>query len=455
MLGGDAYAATEKKPPNILLITTDDQGVQAGCYGDPYARTSNLDRLAAEGVRFTRAYVTQASCSPSRSSIFTGLYPHQNGQIGLAHRGYSMRQGIPTMPALLKAAGYRTGVIGKVHVAPKESLPFDWLGGISTPGTRRVQLVAERAAEFLRETGDTPFFLMVNYFDPHRPLENQIEGVPGSPLKPENVKPFPFLGLDAPKVREDTAAYYNCVERADAGLGLLLEALEQSGKAENTVVVYLGDHGPPFTRAKTSCYEAGVRIPLVVRWPDRAKTGLASDAFVSTVDLLPTIAGAAGIALPKPVAGQSLVPLLEGKEAAWRDTLCTEYTSHGQKNYFPRRSIRDARYKLILNLLQDRENPVGGVDGCAAWQTSRGPAWEDTAVRRVYDTYRRPPAVELYDLQNDPNEFENLTDSHEVADVKARLLSQLEAWRRQTDDPLLDPEGLAAMTREHDEPEIK
>ncbi|MCP4639118.1 MAG: sulfatase [bacterium] len=446
---GGAYVAAKKKRPNILLVTTDDQGVHAGCYGDPYARTPNLDKMAAEGVRFTRAYVTQASCSPSRSSIFTGLYPHQNGQIGLAHRGYSMHEGIPTMPAVLKAAGYRTGVIGKVHVGPKEALPFDWFGGVTTPGTRRVKLVADRAEIFLRETGDAPFFLMVNYFDPHRPLADQSDGVPERPLQPEEVKPFPFLGLDTPKVRGEVAAYYNCVERADAGLGLLLDLLERTGKASNTLVVYLGDHGAPFTRSKTTCYEAGVQVPFVVRWPGRTAAGRANDGFASTVDLLPTVAEAAGLDLPAPVAGRSLVPLLEGRTVEWRSTLCTEYTSHGRKNYFPRRAIRDDRFKLILNLTPERGNPVGGVDGCAAWQASRDSALEGTKIREVYDTYRNPPPVELYDLENDPYEFENLAGKAESAEVEAGLMAQLEAWRKETEDPLLDPEALATLTREH------
>ncbi|HJN17287.1 MAG TPA: sulfatase-like hydrolase/transferase, partial [Armatimonadota bacterium] len=149
---------------NILLITTDDMGPELGCYGDPFARTPNLDRLAADGTLFEQAYVTQASCSPSRSSMFTGLYPHQNGQVGLSHRHYSMRPGLPTLPKLLKGAGYRTGIIGKLHVAPAADLPFDMRSPLKVQQTREVDRVADAASAFITDSPD-PFFLMVNYMD--------------------------------------------------------------------------------------------------------------------------------------------------------------------------------------------------------------------------------------------------------------------------------------------------
>ncbi len=447
---GDSFAARRKKRPNILLITTDDQGVQAGCYGDPQARTPHMDQLAAEGVRFGRAYVTQASCSPSRSSMFTGLYPHQNGQLGLAHRGYAMKAGMQTMPALLKAAGYRTGVIGKVHVGPSDALPWDWQGRISTMGTRDVRHVAERAGAFLSEVKKDPFFLMVNYFDPHRPYVNQDKGLPAEPVTGEEAKPFSFLGLDTPKIRKEVAGYYNSISRADTGLGMLLRELAAAGKAENTVVIFLGDHGPPFTRGKTTCYEAGLHIPLIVRWPGRAKASHVTDALVSTVDLLPTVLAAAGLPAPKSTAGKSLAELLEGKTPNWRGTLCAEFNSHGVKSYFPRRSIRDDRYKLILNLLQDRPNPSKGVDGCAAWKAAQDPVYDGTPVRVLYDHYDNPRRVELYDLQEDPDEFKNLAGDTAYADIEKRLLGQLQAWREETSDPLLDADTLAKLTDLHD-----
>lgn len=444
-----AHAGTRR--PNILFITSDDMGPYLGCYNDPCARTPHLDRLASEGALFERAYVAQASCSPSRSAMFTGLFPHQNGQIGLAHLGYSMHPGQKTLPALLKAAGYRTGVLGKIHVAPDGPLPFDLRKPGYAFGSREVMKAAARAGQFFEAAGEEPFFLMLNFFDPHRPYEgkNQVAGIPEQPQGPDDVRPFPFLGLDAPEVREEVAAYYNCTARVDAGVGETLRRLEASGKADNTLVVFIGDHGPPFTRGKTTCYESGVRIPFLARWPGRVPAGVRRNALVSTVDLLPTMLDAAGVE-PPACEGRSILPVCEDADAPWRACLHTEFNSHGPWHWFPRRAVRNARYKLILNLLAGRENPVRGVDDCKAWPVSQRPEYEGTRIREAYDRYHQPPRIEFYDLEADPAEFHNLAGepAHEIE--QQRLLMDLAAWRKKTKDPLLDPETLAEMTRKHD-----
>jgi len=452
MAAGSLAACAETQRPNILLVTADDLGLQLGCFGDAQARTPHLDALALEGVRFRRAFVTQASCSPSRSSIFTGLYPHQNGQIGLAHVGYSMHEGVEVLPALLKQAGYRTGVIGKVHVAPDQAFPFDMDRRSLILETRDVERVAALASLFMGQAKEHPFFLMVNYFDPHRPYDlDQVKGIPEQLMGPDDVKPLPFLGLDAPDVRLDAAKFYNAVARMDAGVGLLLNALTKTGRDQDTIVIFLGDNGPPFTRAKTTCYEAGLATPLIIRWPAHAKAGTVCDELVSMVDLVPTLCEAAGIAAPNGVAGQPVQPLLAGGQAPWRTTLCAEYTSHAVRSYFPRRSIRDAQYKLILNLAAPAENPVKGVDGCHAWAASRDAAYEGALVREVYDRYAKPPRVELYDLEQDPYEFHNVAGDAAYTAVQERLSNALEAWRKQTQDPLLDPVDLDDLTRRHGE----
>jgi len=453
-LGGTTRPAER---PNILMVVTDDLGCQVGCYGDPIARTPNIDGLAAEGVRFTRAYVTQASCSPSRSSMFTGMYPHQNGQIGLAHRGYSMRPGLKTLPALLKAAGYRTGVLGKVHVKPGRDLPFDF-HQFNATGTRDVARTAKVADGFMHGGRGKPFFLMVNLFDPHRPFENTFRGLPKQPLGPDDVKPPPFLGVDAPEVRKEVAGYYNCAARADAGLGMLLRALARNGCEKNTIVMFLGDHGPPFPRAKLSCYEAGIRIPLVIRWPGRIEAGLVSDALVSTIDFLPTLMEAAGGQTPEGLPGRSLAPLFDDAKVPWRELLFAEYNSHTHtaSSFFPRRCVRDDRYKLIVNLLHDRDRSLRtpGAHG-AAWEAAQQAELDGMAAGSAWKTLARPPEVELYDLKTDPVEFRNLADRADSRPVLQRLQKELLAWRKRTDDPLLDRRKLAALARRHGAGEVK
>jgi N-sulfoglucosamine sulfohydrolase len=439
--------ASETRCKNILLITTDDQGLEAGCYGDPYARTPHMDALATEGVRFDRAYITQASCSPSRSSMLTGLYPHQNGQIGLARKDCRMRPGVATLQGVLKKAGYATGMIGKLHVVPAEAFPLDFDRKQPCVRTRDVRSVAAEADEFFAAYGDAPFFLMVNYFDPHRPYEDadQIKGLPENPLGPDDIKPFPFLGVDTPAVRDEVAAYYNCLSRVDTGIGLLLEGLAKAGHQDDTIVVFLGDHGAPFTRAKTTCYEAGEHVPFIVRWPGVTKPGHTSDALVSSVDIMPTVLDAVGVKPPSDLAGRSLRPLCAGDDPSWRKTVCAEYTTHAPGHYFPRRSVFDGRYKLIRSLVTDRPNPVKHIGPAMRKLTKEG-----TPARTAYTTHCNPPAIELYDLKKDPIEFHNLAEDPAHEAVKKRLLKALQGWREETKDPLLDPTALAALTREQD-----
>ncbi len=438
-------AADDEQRLNILLITSDDLGLQLSCYGDKVIQTPNLDRLAGGGVQFDVAYIAQASCSPSRSAMFTGLYPHTNGQYGLANRGFQMhaRYHKATLPAFLKNAGYRTGIIGKLHVAPEKVFPFDDRPKVNT---RRVRDVARAAKAFLANDG--PFFLMVNYSDPHAYRENrqsrdwyfpaQIDGVPEKPIKPGDAPPWPFQGIDEPEQLKKVANYYNCVLRLDAGVGMLLDALEKSGHADDTLVIFVGDHGPPFARGKTTCYEAGLRVPFIVRWPGVSKP-MKSAAMVSTVDILPTILDAAGVALPKELHGRSLRAAVSNADAPWREYLAGEFHFHGSTPFFPRRAIRDGRYKLIHNLTAGRTKPGIGIDGDRAYSLSQQPKYQDTPTRRAFNTFADPPEFELYDLRTDPHEMNNIAGKAESVETLKRMKAALAQWRRQTDDPFLDP----------------
>ena len=280
--------------PNILLIVSEDNGPELGCYGDPFVKTPVLDKLAEQGVRFHNAFVPQAGCSQSRAALLTGLYPHQNGQIGLATWKFRMyREDTPNIVRSLKQAGYRTGIIGKLHINPAAAFPFD-TKKISSANFRRKELsdYAKHAEDFF-DAGDTPFFLSVNYPDAHRPFIKQTRGLPARPLTGDEVKPLAYFGLDTPELRSDTANYYNCMNRLDTLVGDLLEALNRSGKADNTMVVYLGDHGADLLRGKRTSYEGGVRVPLIIRWPGKAKAKQARNELVSTLDLMPTLLAAA------------------------------------------------------------------------------------------------------------------------------------------------------------------
>ena len=443
---------TSPARPNVLFITSDDLGLQLGCYGDTVIETPQLDALAASGVQFDVAYVAQPSCSPSRSAMLTGLYPHANGQYGLTARRFALHPHLQdaTLPNILKRAGYRTGIIGKLHVGPGNSFQFDYRGG-NYVDALDVKLVAERASKFLAQSGDQPFFLMVNYTDPHayRPRDpetnkfgdwtfrDRIEGIPETLVEPSEKTVLPFQQIDSPEQRKRVAGYYNSVKRMDIGVGLLLEALKRSGQADNTLVIFIGDHGPPFNRGKGTSYEGGLRIPFLVRWPGVTKP-MHSSAMVSTVDILPTILDATGATTDIERHGRSLRPVLENADAPWREFLVGETHIHVPP-WFPQRAIRDARYKLIHNLLAGKVKPTPYIDGDIGYQISRESRYDGTDVRRAFDVYADPPEFELYDLNNDPWEFHNLAGKATHAEAEQRLKAALEAWRHETDDPTLDP----------------
>lgn len=441
--------------PNILLIVSEDHGLNLGCYGDRIARTPNLDRLASEGMRFEKAYTTQAVCSPGRASIFTGLYPHQNGQIGLATHFYSMYEDFPNIPSLLKREGYRTGLIGKLHVNPESAFPFDFRWRESEHISfqhRDVQKTAEVARDFMGAS-DLPFFLMIAYPDAHTPFLRQEVGVPEKPLKAEEVETLASVGVDSLRIRQQTADYYNCLSRLDTGVGMVLSHLSELGKEDNTLVIFTTDHGPQMSRGKFTIYESAIREPLIVRWPGESAEGLVRDQLISHVDVLPTILDAVDVEIPAHVVGESLLPLVRGEDIAWRKYLFAEWTSGAPVTYFPQRSVRDDRYKLIVNFLQNRSNPsaVGYADG--KWETGaqRGEiAASDECVRKAYACYENPPYEELYDLETDPNEFEDLSANPELNAVKDRLRNQLYTWQVDTQDGVRIPEVLERLTQVHD-----
>lgn len=451
LAAGSVAAAPAR--PNILLVTADDLGLVAGCYGDATVRTPNLDALAVRGMLFEHAYVAQASCSPSRSAIFTGRYPHDNGQYGLTNAGVGFRLREPlvgqTIPALLKPAGYRTAIVGKLHVDPAEAFPFD--ERITVSDTRDVRAAAAACGKFLREQRG-PFFLMANFTDPHalgrrsepgRHFDDQVKGIPEQPLAPGAAPPLPFQRIDTQEELARVSQYYNAVMRFDAGVGLLLGELAASGHAGDTLVILLGDHGPPFVRGKTTCYEGGVRVPLLVAWPGVFAPDTRSEALVSAVDIVPTILEAAGVEPPPGLHGQSLRASLDPARA--RRFLATEFHYHGAHPFFPRRSIRDARFKLIHNLRAGAAKPSEGIDGDEALAIARTPAFAGTAVAAAFERAADPPEFELYDLAADPWEFENLADRPEHGATLAMLQAALLEWRPATTDPLLTPEGYARV----------
>ena len=443
--------------PNLVLIVSEDHGPHLGCYGDANARTPRLDRLAAEGTRFDRHHTTCAICSPGRASILTGLYPHQNGQIDLATHKYSMYRPFANLATVLKENGYRTARLGKLHVLPEAAVPFDLVWNepdYISFGQRDVVETARVARDFAAGAAadGEPFFVYACFSDAHLPMHHQSHGAPADPLRGEEVEPPDFCPIDAPHMRDRLAGYYNCLERLDEGVGRLLEAVTPDSGRE-TVVVFTTDHGQQFVRGKTTCYEGGLRVPLILHAPGRFGAGLVRDDLTSHVDILPTVLDALDLPPVPGRPGLSLVPAACGRPFAGREHVVGQWTG-APPNWHPQRSIRDARYKLIVNYLPERQhmgNRAYLYD--EVWESSLDEA--DRAalpadLRRALERAVQPPAEELYDLREDPQELENLAEDAAFDAVRAGLRAALEQWQEEHDDRLPRPEVLEALTDMHD-----
>lgn len=445
--------------PNVLLIVSEDNGPELGCYGDPYARTPNLDRLAAEGVRFENAFVPYSVCSPSRACFLTGLYPHQNGQIGLATHKFAMyRKDTPSFVTLLQEHGYDTGIIGKLHVNPPSAFPFDFTA-IPSSNFRRKQSPADyavAAARFFAQSDDAPWFLSVNFPDAHLPFMRKANGLPAKPLDANDVKPMPWIGVDTPRLREQVANYYNCLERLDVAVGLVLAELQKTGQADNTLVFYIGDHGAQFPRGKGTVYEAGLRVPMIVRWPEKSQAGQVRKELVSTLDLLPTALVATGVKPMSELPGQALQTLLAGGSTKdIRRYIFGFTTGSFPGNCFVQHSVRDERFKLISNPRPNTDNLISRsyLDESHPFFVISGATVADQAaiaprVRDAFDRWSRPPRYELYDLKGDPHEWNNLADDPGLAAVRTRLIKALTDMQQQTRDPFLDPAMTDAFVAE-------
>lgn len=433
--------------PNVVLFVTDDQGTVTGCYGDPDARTPNLDRLAEEGFVFDRAFATTASCSASRSVILSGQHNHANGQYGHAHSFHHFRtvDGVRSFPAVLSEAGYTTARVGKFHVAPEEAYPFDHV----LPGNaRRPVQMAEACRPFLSEIGDTPFFLFFCTSDPHRGggKANDLPGRPdrfGNPKQtaegdrvhdPQTVTVPDWLP-DSVEARAEWAQMLQAIARIDDGLGKLVEVLEETGEWEDTILLFTSDHGPAFPGGKTTTYEPGLRVPMVVRDP-RAVAGR-SDAMVSLLDLAPTLAEACGANAPEKWQGQSFLGFVRGTPPeTWRDAHFASHTFHEITMYYPMRVVREGRFKLIWNIAHPLPYPFAtDLWVASTWQAAYAGGPEASYGPRTVGAYVQRPEFELYDLQEDPLEARNLAlDPDHRAELE-RLKARLQEFQKATGDP--------------------
>ena len=434
-----------ERRPNILFIVSEDNSEHLGCYGEHRVQTPHLDTLATSGVRYTCAYVPYSVCSPSRAAFLTGLYTRQTGQIGLATHRFSMYRDFKTIPAYFQQAGYYTGFLGKTHVNP-ESLVEDYIDhrAIKDSNFRKtisIEKYAEEAYVVMKNAAASkkPFLLIINYADAHRSFVGKSKNGFPTAMVEQEIAPFPWIGSDTPHLREELRDYFNCMNRLDEGVGMVLDKLDETGNRDNTLVIYISDHGADFPRGKGSIYENGTRIPMIVNYPKTFPRGKVESGMVSTIDILPTLLRAARLPVPDALPGFALQDIDSGKVSP-REYIHTFTTGSSPNLLYMQFGIRDDRYKLVYN--PDRAINLLAV---SRYRNSRLP--EDQEVT----SFLHPPEYELFDLQKDPHEWKNLADSADHKEIQTRLLKAMQDFQHQIKDPFASRENIATFIAEQKE----
>ena len=411
-----SLAQTRRPRPNILYIHSHDTGRYLQPYGHAVP-APNLQRLAEGGVVFRKAFNAAPTCSPSRASLLTGMCPHNNGMLGLAHRGFALADYKQHILHILRAAGYQSALIGLQHIAadPK-TIGYDH---VSSFQGNRTEQVAPAAAEFLGKRPAAPFFLDVGFFETHREFRQ-----PGPSEDPRFCQP-PAPIPDTAETRADVAAFKASARVMDEGVGVVLMALEASGLAENTLVLSTTDHGVPFPAMKCNLTDHGMGVSLILRGPGGFSGGKVVDSMVSHIDLFPTICDLLEIERPKWLQGRSILPLIRGEAAEIHDEIFAEVNYHAA--YEPQRAVRTRRWKFIRRF-DGRIHP--NLPNCDDSPSKK--LWLDNNWRG-----RTVDAEQLYDLVFDPNETCNLAADSPARAALDEMRGRLDRWMHSTGDPLL------------------
>ncbi|MEO1615828.1 MAG: sulfatase [Planctomycetota bacterium] len=488
-LGACSTQCLEAAERNVIFIITDDQSPTLGCYGDTAAHSPAIDAIASDGVVFRNAFATTASCSASRSVVMSGLHNHRNGQFGHQHHYHkfaSFHDVVSlSLPRVMERAGYRTGHIGKYHVAPEAVYHYEtYMKGNS----RNAVEMAEKVKPFLTDpTDERPFFLYFATSDPHRgggvdqtspsklkpnlfgnkPKRGSFPGVEEVFFDPADVIVPPFLP-DTTETREELANYYQSCARVDAGVARLVEILKSAGLYDKTMLVFTSDHGMAFAGGKTTVYEGGLRVPFVVRDPYQANRGISSDALVSHIDITPSLLDFAGGLDQKKNApknmlkadkfwkekdeavkdnrtggkpfnryhGKSWMHLLSNPEEPHHESLFASHTFHEIQMYYPMRVVRDGKYKLIWNIAHPLPYPFASdLWAASSWQAQLAKGDDAPYGQMTVGRYVKRPAFELYDMKTDPYESTNLAESEGHADVLAEYKAKLKSLQKRFEDP--------------------
>jgi N-sulfoglucosamine sulfohydrolase len=445
-----ALCAPLQAAPNFLVITADDMNCDSvGVFGCALPDTTpHIDALAAEGIRYDQAHVASTACMPSRNAINTGRFPHRSGGEGFQHLRFP---DVPTIPATLHDAGYFVAILGKVpHSTPYPNTPWDFAEEIGR-NTEQFYSKSKGVIETAQAAGK-PFYLIVNSHDPHRPYFNHKNAgkkptsrkgklpnsEPSRVFMPDEVL-IPADFPDHPEIRKELADYFSSVRRCDDVVGRLIDLVDDLDIANETIVMFLSDHGMATPTSKSNAYQDSTRTPLIIRWPGKIPAGILYDqSYVSALDIFPTLLDAAQITNPGGMDGVSLLPTFEGAELPGRDTWNTAFYATIARNHFNMRTRHDGRFSYTFNPFYTgepayRSSALGGRVFQTMYEVGQtDPEWK---ARAEFIVTRTPE--ELYDLEKDPKCLNNLIDNPEHAGLIDEHRAAMQAWMRRTQDPII------------------
>ncbi len=418
----------EESRPNLLLFIADDMTyTDLGCYGNPDVKTPNVDRLAAEGLKFNRCYNSAPTCSPLRQSLYSGLYPVRNG----AHPNHSqVYDGVKSIPHYLKPLGYRVGIVGKRHEAPAEAFPFEFLGGSHGDGGKTPDgedLPLKAAKEFIYRDNEQPWCLVVASNQPHTPWSRGN----ASDYPPERLTVPPYL-VDTLETREGMSRYYAEITYMDGQVGEVMKIINNAGQSDRTAFLWLSEQGSQLPFGKWTCYDTGIHAAAVMRWPNTIQAGKETDALVSYVDVVPTfIEMAGGTPHEEDLDGRSFLPVLKGQRDIHHEAVFAMHTTRGiyhGSEAFGIRAATNGDWLYIRNL-----HPHIAFENTVTDRGREYHSWkevESSFARDRVSLYQRRPEEELFFLPDDPWCLEN-----RAGEVEGRILSsKLDAWMKQQGD---------------------
>ncbi len=408
------------KRPNIIYFHTHD----TGCYISPYGYavpTPNYQRLAESGMTFKHMHSIAPTCSPSRAGLLTGQYPHQSGMVNLAHHGGHLHDVKKHIIHTLQPAGYHTTLLGFHHVINwPEYSKIGYDETIKAGTGFKAGEIADEAAAFLhrRRNLEQPFFISIGLTETHRVFPSEVPEGSERYLRPP--APFP----DTEVFRKDMAAYVESLKAADAALGTVLDTLESTGLADNTLIICTTDHGLPFPSMKNNLTDHGTAVLYLMSGPNIPK-GAVTDALSTHLDVFPTVCQYSGIDAPDWLEGKSLLPVIEDPKTEIHDAIFTHSNYHG-KNYAPLRCVRDGRYAYIQGFEETEHTQFPTSDASPSEDAWKAHNWGS----------KLHPKERLFDCLFDPHEMNNLAGDPSYQDIKRRLQDQLNAHLNATSDPI-------------------